>query len=87
MFGGSGRIEPATLCLEDRRSDSTELQTRKDSPKSQVQRPMSVSCLLTLDLGHWTFDEGWRSELESNQPLGFFKPTLIRLSYPTEIGS
>ena len=25
----------------------------------------------------------WRSELESNQPLGFFKPTLIRLSYPT----
>ena len=26
----------------------------------------------------------WWSELESNQPLGFFKPTLIRLSYPTE---
>src|SRR5688572_3978483 len=25
----------------------------------------------------------WRSELESNQPLGFFKPTLIHLSYPT----
>jgi hypothetical protein len=25
----------------------------------------------------------WWSELESNQPLGFFKPTLIRLSYPT----
>ena len=25
----------------------------------------------------------WWSELESNQPLGFFKPTLIHLSYPT----
>ena len=25
----------------------------------------------------------WRSELESNQPFGFFRPALIRLSYPT----
>jgi hypothetical protein len=25
----------------------------------------------------------WWSELELNQPLGFFKPTLIHLSYPT----
>ena len=25
-----------------------------------------------------------RSELESNQPFGFFRPALIRLSYPTE---
>ena len=25
----------------------------------------------------------WRSELESNQPFGFFGPALIRLSYPT----
>ena len=26
----------------------------------------------------------WWSELESNQPLGFFGPMLIRLSYPTQ---
>src|SRR6478736_2211257 len=25
----------------------------------------------------------WWSELESNQPFGFFRPALIRLSYPT----
>jgi hypothetical protein len=25
-----------------------------------------------------------RSELESNQPLGFFRPALIHLSYPTK---
>jgi hypothetical protein len=25
----------------------------------------------------------WRSELELNQPLGFFRPALIHLSYPT----
>ena len=25
----------------------------------------------------------WRSELESNQPIGFFRPALIHLSYPT----
>ena len=25
----------------------------------------------------------WRSELESNQPFGLFRPALIRLSYPT----
>jgi hypothetical protein len=28
---------------------------------------------------------GWWSELESNQPFGFFRPALIRLSYPTEL--
>jgi hypothetical protein len=27
----------------------------------------------------------WWSELESNQPFGFFRPALIRLSYPTEL--
>ena len=27
--------------------------------------------------------ESWRSELESNQPFGLFRPALIRLSYPT----
>ena len=26
----------------------------------------------------------WWSELESNQPFGFFRPALIHLSYPTE---
>jgi hypothetical protein len=25
----------------------------------------------------------WRSELESNQPIGLFRPALIHLSYPT----
>jgi hypothetical protein len=26
----------------------------------------------------------WRSDLESNQPIGLFRPALIRLSYPTQ---
>ena len=50
--------------------------------KSTVASPMSKVLSPVFDLGLWT---KWRSELESNQPLGFFKPTLIRLSYPTEI--
>ena len=29
----------------------------------------------------------WWSELELNQPLGFFRPALILLSYPTEEGT
>ena len=28
-------------------------------------------------------DKLWRSELESNQPFGLFRPALIHLSYPT----
>ena len=54
------------------------------SPKSKCPMSKSICTSLTLDFGHWTLDGGfWRSELESNQPLGFFRPALIRLSYPT----
>ena len=47
---------------------------------------MSKVCLIMTDFGPSTLDFGlgWWSELESNQPFGFFKPALIRLSYPTK---
>ena len=37
------------------------------------------ACLLLLPSAY-----SFWSELESSQPLGFFRPALIRLSYPTE---
>ena len=54
----------------------------KSMSKVPVQRQLTQT-----DFGHWTLDPGhfWRSELESNQPFGLFRPALILLSYPTGI--
>ena len=48
-------FEPATFCVEDRRSDSAELQARD---KSNVERPMSNVRVRFQDFGPWTLDIG-----------------------------
>ena len=57
-------FEPATVCLEDRRSDSAELQALETGPKSvKVQSPLNQDNvkLWTLDLrlGPETWDLNW----------------------------
>jgi hypothetical protein len=61
-------FEPATFCLEDRRSDSAELQARNlvQRPTSNVQCPKSVRKF--LDVGHWTLNFG-RIELVPKEGL------------------
>ena len=55
-------FEPATVCLEDRRSNSAELQALRMSPESQVSNPRSngsmVLVALDQDLGLETWDLG-----------------------------
>jgi hypothetical protein len=51
--------------------------------KDEMKMKQSTSFLPSALIRHRCV---WRSELESNQPLGFFRPALIRLSYPTRIG-
>ena len=85
-MAGLAGFEPATFCLEDRRSDSAELQalvrTACGSGRLSVVNPDSENAEINHPLPQVVLTSWW-SELESNQPLGFFKPTLSRLSYPT----
>jgi hypothetical protein len=55
-MAGLAGLEPATFCLEDRRSGSAELQAPNQSPKSQVQCPNVCALALTLDVGRLTLD-------------------------------
>jgi hypothetical protein len=67
-------LEPATFCLEDRRSDSTELQAPKPCPKSNVQDPKSVlpDGHRAFQMGLWTFTGKLNPNVESRTRKTYF---------------
>ncbi len=68
-MAGLAGLEPATFCLEDRRSDSAELQAPNESPKSQVQYPKSECSFFRLDIRPETLNFHIWSGREADTPL------------------
>ena len=87
------RLELTRFCLQDSRSANWSYIALFNwgtgrKANAPLRTPRSRDSLRSARMSHApiTANRIWRSELESNQPFGFFRPALIRLSYPTKRG-
>ena len=92
-IGGDGEIRTHTLLFTRQSLCQLELHRRTEwgtgrEAGAPLRTPRSRDSLRSARMSHApiTANRIWRSELESNQPFGFFRPALIRLSYPTKGG-
>lgn len=79
------RVELTRFCLQDRCSTSwsyiaIELWPGREAD-APLQTPRSQAVTVLQGMSHAPIK--WWSELDSNQPVRFFRPALIHLSYPT----